>query len=102
MDRTTSTCTSGPPLYVERILKGTKPADLPVEEPAKFELIVNLKVAKELKLEVPLSLLIRADELIEWSDSSNVCSNPASPKSAPVQGGACSVRSRFGSETPPT
>jgi putative tryptophan/tyrosine transport system substrate-binding protein len=53
------------PLYVERVLKGTRPADLPVEEPAKFELIVNLKVAKELKLEVPLSLLIRADELIE-------------------------------------
>jgi putative tryptophan/tyrosine transport system substrate-binding protein len=53
------------PLYVERVLKGTRPADLPVEEPAKFELIVNLKVAKQLKLEVPLSLLIRADELIE-------------------------------------
>jgi|SRR5215471_1751776 len=53
------------PLYVERVLKGTKPADLPVEEPAKFELLVNLKVAKELKREVPLSLLIRADELIE-------------------------------------
>ena len=53
------------PLYVERVLKGTKPADLPVEEPAKFELLVNLKVAKELKRDVPLSLLIRADELIE-------------------------------------
>ena len=53
------------PLYVAQILKGTKPADLPVELPAKINLVVNLKTAKRLGVEVPLSLLIRADELIE-------------------------------------
>jgi ABC-type uncharacterized transport system substrate-binding protein len=53
------------PLYVAQILKGTKPADLPVELPAKINLVVNLKTAKRLGMEVPLPLLIRADELIE-------------------------------------
>jgi putative ABC transport system substrate-binding protein len=53
------------PLYVKLIVKGTKPADLPVELPTKISLLVNLKTAKALGLKVPLQLLIRADELIE-------------------------------------
>jgi putative ABC transport system substrate-binding protein len=53
------------PLYVDRILKGTKPADLPVQLPTKFEMLVNLKTAKALRLEVPLAILIEADEMIE-------------------------------------
>jgi ABC-type uncharacterized transport system substrate-binding protein len=53
------------PFYIERIIRGAKPAELPVEQPNKVELVVNLKTAKTLGLEVPLSLLIRADELIE-------------------------------------
>jgi putative ABC transport system substrate-binding protein len=53
------------PLYVERVLKGTKPTELPVEQPTKVEFLINLKTAKTLALEPPLSLLIRADELLE-------------------------------------
>jgi putative ABC transport system substrate-binding protein len=51
--------------FIDRILRGTKPGDIPIEQPTKFELAINMKTAKALKVMIPQTLLLRADRLIE-------------------------------------